>query len=149
MQKLCGRLAKACTGFSMTISLKKTVVMNTQTTTHSQQRLTAKSCRQVPLSGICCQLFLQPGRRNDPTNWKGFEQLRATQFMRLEQSSPHYQTKRQSPLRVHPEWSASQQRDVVHVPPPRKTPQRFTLQMLPLLLWCLVEEPCPRLPGAY
>jgi len=56
----------------------RNVTLNTQSTTHSHQRLTVQSFRQVLLSGICCQFFQKSGRRNQPPIWKGFEQLRVT-----------------------------------------------------------------------
>jgi len=39
------------------------------------------------------------------------------------------------------ECSAAQQRDVVHIPPPRKLSQRISFQMFPLIPRCLVEWP--------
>ena len=101
------------------------------------------SCQQVLLSEICCQLFQQYERRNEPTNWNGFDQLRMTPFTSLEQLSPHYQTQSQGQIRVHPGCSAIQQLDVVHIPQSRKPSRHIALQMLPLHFWCLVEGHAP------
>ena len=63
----------------------------------------------------------------------------------LEKSPSHNQTKDQGLHRLHPECSVIQQRDVVHIPPPRKPAQCISFQLPSLHSWCLVEGSCPQL----
>jgi len=111
LQILCERFANACTDFSMTINLKKTVVMLIGTL-NPPRILINGSLRDVVDKFWDLLSTLRTIWTTKSTN--ELERLQATQFSGLDQSPPRYQ------IRVCSECSAIRQRDVVHIPPPRK-----------------------------
>ena len=149
LQNLCERFAKACSDFSMTINLKKTVVMSLGTSSPPRILTNGSSLNVVDKFSYLGSIV------NSSKIWtmksaNELERLRltwATYFSGLEKSPPRNQTKDQSLHRLHPECSVIQRRDLVHIPPPRKPAQSVSFQMPSLHSWCLVvmDGSCPQL----